>query len=485
MDHRAIIIFGLIVAVAIATGCGSGEERKPTGAEPEKKAEQNEKAEQPSEPEPEPPVPSGPNVVFFVLDTLRSDHTSLCGYERPTTPNLAALAEREGAKQTCGAVAPASWTLPSHASFFTATDPVEHGAHSYTKGVKNLEGWGSATHNLGADLPTLAEKMAERGYQTVAISSNPLISESLGLVRGFSKTAISKKWGDMFGDAFIPAVKRAMEGVSRERPLFLFVNISDAHQPWPAVPEGLDWVPARPANKYKKNLPDSDWRRYIEGKMKGKERAGFLERIRDQYDHACFVADRNFGRSLSFLQHGGWCDDDCRVVVVSDHGEFLGEHGLLDHGHYVWEEMVRVPLVTWGAADDLELPEVINAVHSFHLALDGRLPEKPEPVASMSWPHVRRCAHTANDAFCSTQAALWYGTEKLLYSDGKLFRIDLERDPGEKRPARLKKKHPHRAELEQLSGRVVADDWEKRNKAADGGTGDEIEEKLRALGYLD
>src|SRR5512138_3439180 len=69
--------------------------------------------------------PARPNVVFVVLDTVRADHASLCGYERPTTPNLEQLAKL-GATFSCDAYAPGSWTLPSHASFFTGVDVATH-----------------------------------------------------------------------------------------------------------------------------------------------------------------------------------------------------------------------------------------------------------------------------------------------------------------------------------------------------------------------
>ncbi len=71
-----------------------------------------------------------PNVILIVLDTLRADSTSLCGYNRPTTPNLTRLANQPDAAYTCGGVTPATWTLPSHASFFTGVGPTVHRTHA-------------------------------------------------------------------------------------------------------------------------------------------------------------------------------------------------------------------------------------------------------------------------------------------------------------------------------------------------------------------
>lgn len=111
-------------------------------------------------------------VLFVVLDTVRADHTSLCGHDRPTTPFLQALAGQQGWSHTCGLVTPGTWTLPSHASFFTGLLPTEH--RLITKG-----------HPLPPGVPTLAERFAAEGYQTVLLSANPTLNKASGIGRGF------------------------------------------------------------------------------------------------------------------------------------------------------------------------------------------------------------------------------------------------------------------------------------------------------------
>ncbi len=93
---------------------------------------------------------SGETIIFIVVDTLRADRTSLCGYALPTTPTLERLAAN-GASFTCDAHTPASWTLPSHASFFTGRDVSEHGAGS-GGGPASLP-WGGVTP-LGEEFET-------------------------------------------------------------------------------------------------------------------------------------------------------------------------------------------------------------------------------------------------------------------------------------------------------------------------------------------
>ncbi|MDP6933469.1 MAG: sulfatase-like hydrolase/transferase, partial [Myxococcota bacterium] len=80
-----------------------------------------------------------PHSILIVLDTVRADRLSLCGYDRPTSPTLVSLA-RAGFTSTCEAYTPGTWTLPSHASFFTGVDVLTHRAHALTDGIDDLSG---------------------------------------------------------------------------------------------------------------------------------------------------------------------------------------------------------------------------------------------------------------------------------------------------------------------------------------------------------
>ena len=104
---------------------------------------------------------SAPVVIFVVMDTLRADRTSLCGYRHPTTPVLEELVD-DGASYACSSHSPSTWTLPSHSSFFTgvALDGHQAGDGGGSEAMK----WGTVTP-LGPELPTLAEEMSARGYR--------------------------------------------------------------------------------------------------------------------------------------------------------------------------------------------------------------------------------------------------------------------------------------------------------------------------------
>lgn len=435
------------------------------------------------------PRPARPDVVFIVLDTVRSDHLSLCGDDRPTSPNLRALAEQS--TWTCGAVAPGSWTLPSHASFFTGLTPTAHHAHAITSGVSDFSGSASRSRPLQKKNgpPTLAEQLGEQGYETVMVSGNPVVGEGMGLARGFSVTHVAEKFGELAEDALVDAVGEALSAVPEDAPLFLFVNIAEAHQRWAPIPAGLSWVkPQRNRHllKYAKLSPDDLWRRYVEGRLSEEAVAAVNHGIDALYAYNVWRADRTLGGVLAQLEASGRCGEGCRLVVTSDHGEMLGEHMLLDHGHYVWESDVRVPLLVRGVEEPPDLSQPISALHAFHLLRDGHLPDVLTPPSSVAWPHMRRCYHTRGKAFCSTSAALWDGDDKLVWMhelsalEPTLMRFDLSVDPDETSPLPLTADHPRYDELIALSKATIADsgsDQEEIDKS--------VIEALRAAGYLE
>ena len=112
-----------------------------------------------------------PDILFIVLDTQRADRLSCYGYPLNTTPNLDAFAAE--ATRFSAAIAPAQWTIPSHASMFTGVYPSEHGmTQSYSV--------------MPDDLPTLAERLHDGGYFTAGFCNNPLVGViNNGLRRGF------------------------------------------------------------------------------------------------------------------------------------------------------------------------------------------------------------------------------------------------------------------------------------------------------------
>lgn len=373
------------------------------------------------------PAATGPDVFLFVLDTVRADHTSLCGYDRPTTPTLDGL-KAAGASVSCEVRAPADWTIPSHASLFTGKTVLEHGAVVASQSEVALNAY-TAVRPLAADIPTLAEHFRAMGYATVAVSANPIVREEAGLMRGF-EVAVSGPPRKLAGPGLAAELRQQLRGIDKDRPLFLFVNVFDAHDPYPAIPEDIGWVPAQPElsvqiHGKRQTEASQGSRAFLAGELDGAAKAAFLTQVTNGYDHALWRADQSLGRILDGLRKVGRLDDGDRLVITSDHGEFLGEKGLLRHGGYLWEPNLRVPLVVV-QPEKIEIPRPFSGVDVFSIVRDGRLPDALHAPETISFPNP-----SADLLPGVRQAARWAGTEKWLWEAGQVRRFDLAKDPAE------------------------------------------------------
>ncbi len=415
------------------------------------------------------------------MDTLRADRTSLCGYERPTTPTLERLREA-GAAVACGAVAPGSWTLPSHASFFTGQSVAVHEAHFAGEGevIRAM-----TIRPLDDRFETLAESMAARGYQTAGVSANPVLAAATGLDRGFAVWRVASRFGSWYGSGLIAPLRAVLRSLEPDRPLFLFVNVADAHDPWGPVPAGIDWLPETRPGLFYFALRDGRidrngiWQRYVRGEMTPPEDAALRVRVERLYDFAVHRADRTLAAVLAEVEAYGWTRRGMRLVVASDHGEFLGEHGLLRHGRYLYEGNNRVPLLVLDSDGAPALPDRLSALEVFALAREGRRPAEPQPSHAVAFPDRLWTSQSDGRVGGSTSAALWLGDEKLLWMDGETRRYDLARDPDERRPLAVGD-HPG---LETLT-RLVEEVKSSKAQAAPA-VDPELLERLRAAGYLE
>lgn len=464
----------LVATAALACACsGPAPEAKPSPP--------------PEAPKASPPtslIPPDPNVVFVVLDMLRADRVTSCGYGRPTTPNLDGFAREPGTAATCRAYAPGTWTLPSHASYVTGEEVPVHGADfvMHAEGKRSVALWGEAARPLAGEFRTLAEDFRARGYATVLVSGNPIVSRrsGTGLARGFEIVRDTDRFGPLYGDALVAALAGALgEAKESGRPIFLFVNVADAHHPWEPIPDGLGWLPPREGLDNRPRVPDNPYPRFMRGELRGAERRRFLGHAADSYDYAVFRADRTFGGVVSLLRGMGLLDAPSRIVVTSDHGELLGEHDLLGHGLLVHEEIARVPLVFRASAGPVRLDasKPVSALAAYDLAARGTLPARAREVRAAGFPGWL-LVELFGERLASARAASWDGDEKLVWSDGAYSRIDLAADPGERKPARLAADHPRRAALERFAAQI----GETAERA--GGPPKEMIDALRALGYV-
>ena len=240
------------------------------------------------------PVP-GP-VILISIDTLRADHLPAYGYKAIKTPAIDALAADGVVFER--AYAHSTQTLPSHASMMTGRLPFENG-------VRDDEGAA-----LGADERPLAQMLRDRGYATGGVVSSGLLRRATGLARGFDFFDDDVPAGDgdlspaarhRSGAASEEIAERWLGGLGTTR-LFLFLHLDEPRAP----------------------------------------RAS-------SYDETITSADAVIARFVQYLK-AHQLYDQSTILLVSDHGEGLGDHGEQEHGLFLYNETIHVPLIVKPAA---------------------------------------------------------------------------------------------------------------------------------------
>ena len=461
-------------------------------------------------PEPERP----PDVLVVILDTVRED--AAFGARRAgVTPQLDALAAR-GARFT-DVTTHGSWTWPSHTSLFTGKPPWEHGAH-FVEPTDAALVLGERKWAVGAfpsHLPTLAERMADAGYRTVSLSENPLIGPDLGSTRGFSVAETQPADGGMGWILDRAAQELAVDD---DRPLFLFINILDAHHPWVVAPVG--WLEPHAHTLNPDTAPD--WLKPYIGRHEGDVLVDLLQRatpdgpsgevafhtgawtpppesaalFRDLYDASVHRSDYKLHKVVQSWEGSGRSGV---MAVTSDHGELLGEHGALFHGRTVHPELTQVPLVV--VADGIapgttvDAPVQMTDLHDTVLALTG-VGGGPRSLAAVAMgtgaaPSGPIQAYARADVgFGKAVGGVFQHSWRMhregdfaavVGSDGSTAFYDLVRDPGMTTnlltdPARMSSAAPLIR---------AAKSWKERPVSRSAEASPQTIEALQHLGYLD
>lgn len=412
-----------------------------------------------------------PDVVVIVLDTLRADHVSAYGYARRTTPRIDALAA-EGVLYR-RAIAPGTWTVPSHAGLFTGRPPVEHGAYRVPDAPH-------AVSSLNAGVETLAERLGAAGYDTAAFVGNETyLDPSFGMARGFE---LYRTDDTRPGERLANRVTRWIRRRAR-RPAFLFVNFLDVHEPYRAHPP----YDTRFPGKLPEDPGDVTARFAATGELPA---PAVLTHCISQYDGDVAYVDAQLARILDELaKHGRY--DNALIVVTSDHGDLFGEHGRLGHGGIPWDALVHVPLVIRyprGAHRGVEdrvvsLVDVAPTV----LAVLGLPPLAGAPGRPL-WAPSRPVVAEEMNPDGTIERALYddAGTRVVLEHAAKggrrLALYDLAADPGQEQPVEPGDAEPDRHLVAAL------DAYERGAAAVVRGpvvvpNGKQLD-RLRALGYV-
>jgi len=396
------------------------------------------------------------NLLLVSLDTVRADHLGSYHHAAAQTPQIDALAASGLRFEHATTVVPL--TLPAHSSLLTGTFPGWHG-------VRDNGGF-----YLGDDQLTLAEILHDRGFRTGGFVGAFVLDRRWGIAQGFDRYFDDFDL-DRFPDAAAmdmiqrpgsEVVGKALEWLQADqnRPFFAWVHLYDAHTPYEA-PEAFQ---AR------------------------------FPRTRDgAYDAEIASADAQIGRLVDALRADGRLDDTL-VVVVSDHGEMLGEHGELTHGFFIYESATHIPLIISGPGVPARVvPDQVRIVDVMPTALSLLGVPIPAEVQGTNLMPLARGEHLGLVAHSESWYPRYhYGWSELRsIQDGrfKLIRAprpewyDLATDPDEGRDQSTSEA----ARLAVFSRAL--DDFESRIARAGAPKGPrpidaETEERLAALGYV-
>jgi len=268
-----------------------------------------------------------PNVIFIMVDTLRTDHVGCYGYDVPVTPNIDRFAK--DATRFAEPVAQASWTIWSVDSLMTSRFPDQ----IVSNGMGEQLGPASDLHPY---YPTLAKVLQNRGYATHAVISNPLLRRSPGNMMGYDTYDDLPANADKDCKETSPRVNQAaMKVLDRlqGKRFFLSLVYMDPHYPY-HMNKGFQYPPSRrePARQA-----------LLAGYNTPAKMAERRKRLQ-AYDSEVGYTDYYVGQLLADLKKRKLYDDSL-IVVFSDHGEEFLEHRDFEHMKTVYDEVIRVPLL--------------------------------------------------------------------------------------------------------------------------------------------
>ncbi|HEX7418692.1 MAG TPA: sulfatase-like hydrolase/transferase, partial [Thermoanaerobaculia bacterium] len=385
------------------------------------------------------------NILIITLDTTRADHLGAYGYAAAQTPNEDALA-REGVVFE-EAITPTAYTLPSHSSIMTGLYPPAHGVRINGEAA------------LADTNTTLAERLAAKGYRTGAFVAAFVLDGRWGLSQGF------QNYDDHFNIA--PDQKLELAGVRRPgnevvdaaikwldqpgaQPFFAWVHLYDAHAP------------------YRNN----------------------------RYDDGISFADSQVGRLIAYLEQRH-IRNRTLIVITGDHGEGLGSHGEQEHGYYIYDATVHVPLLidAPGIASGVRVKSQVRTIDIVPTVMDLVAGERLNDVQGQSLVPLMNgeSEKTPRYAYSESMAVrMQYGwsalyglrTNEYKFIDAPRSELyELRSDPAETANKLDDQRRIARDLMDRL--KAVRDESAKRApKTEEANIDQETMKKLASLGYL-
>ena len=383
------------------------------------------------------PAPSPRRVLVVLIDTLRADRLGAYGYNRETSPTIDALAAR--GTRFDNAHAPAPWTLPSTRALLSGQAP---------------ESWTPLDH--------IGSRLAADGFATALLSGNTYVSRYVDMHLGWTWHEYRLFSG---ADRQLERMEAFLQAHSHQDTLVV-LQLMEPHLPY-REPDTLRsmWAGETPPG-LKDSFSVTDVRRW--------ETRGLLDDeardwISDRYDQNVRAADDAVAKALALM------GEDTLVVIAADHGEELWDHGGFEHGHALWEELMRVPLVVAGpgvpssvVTAPVSLKDVAPTVLGL-LALDDEGTTGVDLRSAMALDVdalsiLRDRPLAFRDLLYRSDAVgvLVDGHRKWTSREGTEQLFDLATDPGEQAPIKVQQHadyHDYHATLAKALGREVVAGW--------------------------
>ncbi len=405
------------------------------------------------------PKVSRPNVVFITVDTLRADHLGCYGATQVKTPALDGLAADGVVFERAISQVPLTW--PSHAAMLTGTYPFQNGVQDFTG------------HPLSPQFRSVAQAFKDAGYTTGAVVSSFVLDRSWGLARGFdyyddafSAEAFKTKDIGLVDRKAGESLTHALAWLNRtpKRPFFFWLHLYDPHSPYD------------PPEPYR------------------------TEYSSHPYDGEIAYADHQLARLFAWLKTNRLYESTL-IVFTSDHGESLGEHGEAEHGFFVYNSTVHVPLIVKPAGKlgvrpkHVAAPVEIISIAPTLLALAGIKDNITQQFSAAELLGLggsgddQRTPAAYSETFYPFSSFGWsplHGLEtpRYHYIDAPQPELyDLTADPAEKN--NLAAQQPATVSvLKQKVQELIAQKPFSAEAADTGNLSPDAQEKLRALGYF-
>jgi choline-sulfatase len=384
------------------------------------------------------------NIILIGIDSLRPDHTTMYGYKRPTTPHLQELAAQSCVFKRCHSVAP--WTLPSFMSMLTGLYPSVSG---FINKWTPIDSKHMVEARLDKAVTTLPEVLVRQGYEAAAFTGDAGVSGRYGFGRAMSTYIDDLHFGAM--DHSMPACLAWLRTRQPDKPFFLFLHGYDCHGQFDP-PGGYKrrFVEhyagkLQGGKKEQAHFRESSLRVALQAESRGEPKVSGMDAddaafYRGLYDEKIYDVDERVHHFLEQLKGLGLYDTSI-IIVVSDHGEEFLDHGGIDHGQSLYQElthvllMIHFPKQTQGVA----FYDLVNVFDALPTAMEAAGIKIPHPINAHSLMPILRGGQVERPyLFAESDYRLFVHKRsvrneryKLIYNlvSGKRELFDLKNDP--------------------------------------------------------